>query len=213
MRPVPSGRDRAHLAHADAERSGERKEGLTGRATGTDGTDVVFGDPGHAMAHTTQHLGWIDALGMFVAPQDTMPTLTVPVARVRHGGAEEEVVWPHAARIVAVVANPQLVRDRAEVQFPRDTVGIRPPQYLSTAGRQQAITQPIAMAAPFPASIPADDLRPEAFCQAGHRLCCAGTSDGTEPAASLLSLDPLVDRPAAFAGEREDHVSYYSWVC
>ena len=216
MSPIASGCDGAHLTHADAVRRGEAGEPFACGAPSADGADVGLDDLGATMALPSQDRARIDPLGMLVAAQDPMATLTVAVASIGHGRPEEQMIGADAGWIVTVVADEHPWRDGTEMEFPGDAVGLLDLAARATwAGLQDPVipSARLATSGPFPASLSDADLGPEADFTRRPRLRQRGATDRTETAPSLPPLFALIDRPASLAGECEyRHVGYYSWA-
>lgn len=94
-----------------------------------------------------------------VAARSAAPLL-IPVSHVVRRGAQEEMVGPHARRIVAVVTNKEAIGDRCAGQLPGDAVGME----ILPVHTEMSVSPPIVRATcPDPAIGTASDLRPKAL--------------------------------------------------
>lgn len=92
-------------------------------------------------------------------------SLAVPIPVVRERRPQKQMIWPHTARVVAVVADEQASRYRTEVQLPGEAMG---QQIITPLGVFEDPYPPVSMfqrGGPLPAAITYLDMPPEAILQ------------------------------------------------
>jgi hypothetical protein len=89
-----------------------------------------------------------------------------PVGYVVGVGAEKKMHWVDAGAVVALVKDAQAIGDRADEQFPGDSMGASPPD-LSVSLRGDFCAPKYATAFCFPANVTEESLFQ---CQTGRRM-------------------------------------------
>jgi hypothetical protein len=98
-----------------------------------------------------------------ISPHVPLAGCIVHVFRSR---AEKQMIWSHARRIVAVVADIQAVRNRSIRQFPRDPMRIGDTSQAAPATDRSIF--PVGAPRPYPALAGLVDFRPETFFNRYH---------------------------------------------
>ena len=132
------------------------------------------------VALPSEHFGRIDALRVLVASQSPMTTLAIAIARIHGRRSEKQMVRPDARRIVAVVADAQIVGRFTEVDGPRNTMGELAARMTARAAVEHAVPRSVAVPRPLPASFGLSDLPPETLLSSRQALRCPSTTPRTE---------------------------------